>query len=298
MLGAAGGSEAEPLLVTALRDDPNQAVRAAAALALGQTHDERALDPLIGALGEDDGFLRGQAEKALAQLALALPDGATRTWLALATAPGVTQERGLAVLGSLGAGGVAGLCAAATTGSEAAKAAAKGELARLPGDQLSAGLRAALRRKDADASAFAAAMLGDRGDPAALPALADAMSDPTQPSTVQTAARSALVRLTDSIDPALESRRFESEDSQDRRRAIELLAIKGGPPAEALALRALRDPSLLVQAAGAAALADLGSVKALPQLKLMLDREDEAPILRALQIAARRLDRLNHKDAK
>jgi len=291
LLGVAGGADAEPLLVTALQRDKDGAVRAAAALALGETQDARAFEPLIGALLDEDVFFRAQVEKGLAELAQSVADGPLKLWEQVAHVSDVSQERGLAVLGSLGAGGVPGLCAAAALGSDATRVAAKAELSRLPADQLIAGLRATLRRKDADASPLAAAMLGDLGTPSSLAVLADAMSDPTQPSAVQSEARSALVRLSGAIDPALEARHFRSDDPQERLRAVVLMAIKGGPAAEALALQALQDANLRVQAAGASALADLGSTQALPQIKALMKREDEAPIVRVLEIAARRLGR-------
>jgi HEAT repeat protein len=291
LLGVAGGADAEPLLVTALQRDPDLAVRAAAALALGETQDERAFDPLIGALGDEDQLLRTQAEKGLTELSQSVNEGPLKLWGQLARVPGVVQERGIAVLGNLGAGGVVALCAAATSGSDATKAAAKAELSRLPPDQLDAGLRATLRRKDSDTSPLAAAMLGDMGTPRSLPVLADAMSDATQPAAVQVEARSSLVRLSGIIDPTTEAHHFESDDPQERLRAVVLLAIKGGPAAEALSLRALQDSNLRVQAAGASASADLGNTQALPTIKKLLNREEEAPIIRILEIAARRLER-------
>ncbi len=139
-------------------------------------------------------------------------------------------------------------------------------------------------------------MLGDLGTAKSLPVLADAMSDPKQPSAVQTESHSALVRLSGIIDPAAETRRFGSEDPQERLRAVVLAAIKGGPSAEELSLRALQDSNLRVQAAGASALADLGSARALPQIKSLMKREDEAPIIRVLEIAARRLERKENQE--
>jgi len=291
LLGVAGGADAEPLLVTAMQRDSEEPVRAAAALALGETQDERALEPLVGALADEDSFLRSQAEKGLAELAQSISDGPSKLWTRLARTPGVAQERGLAVLGTLGVAGVAGLCAAAAVGGDDAKGAARAELSRMPPEQLAAGLRATLRRKDPDASPLAAAMLGDLGTPTSLPLLADAMSDATQPIAVQAQARSALVRLSGTIDPTAEERRFESDDPQERLRAVILMSIKGGQPAEGLCLRALQDSNLRVQAAAASALADLGTERALPQIKSLLAREDEAPIVRVLEIAARRLER-------
>jgi len=209
----------------------------------------------------------------------------------LSHAPAAAQERGLSVLGTLGAAGVPGLCAAAAVGNDHTKELARAALAQEPKAQLLAGLRDALRLKDADMSPVAAAMLGDEGDAVALASLADAISDPTQPQAVIGQAHSALVRLSAQIDPGAESRRFESDDPQERMRAVLLLAIKGGPVAEDLALRALKDENLRVQASGATAASDLGVVRALPLIKGLIDREEEAPILRVLQIAARRLER-------
>jgi HEAT repeat protein len=143
----------------------------------------------------------------------------------------------------------------------------------------------------------AAALLGDQGDGVALPALADALSDPTQPQAVLTETRSALLRLSSQIDPGAEARRFESDDPQERMRAVMLLAIKGGPAGQDLAMRALKDSNLRVQAAGASAAADLGVVQALPRIKALSDKEEEAPILRVLQISARRLERKQQSPA-
>ncbi len=291
LLGAAGGADAEPVLVTALREDKHPAVRAAAALGLGQTQDPRAIDPLLSAMADDDPLLRGQSEKGLGQLAQSVPSGALKVWEGLARSPALVQARGLTVLGTLGAGGVPGLCAAASVGNEGAKGLAREELAKLPKDQLLAGLRETLKLKDADLSPVAAAMLGDQGDGIALPSLADAVSDPTQPQAVSTEARSALVRLAAQIDPASEQRRFESDDPQERMRAVLLLSVKGGAVAEQVSLKALRDGTLRVQAAGASAAADLGVLAALPKIKALTEKEEEAPILRVLQIAARRLER-------
>ncbi len=134
-------------------------------------------------------------------------------------------------------------------------------------------------------------MLGDLGTPRSLPILADAMSDPTQPSAVQAEARSSLVRLSGAIDPVTEAHRFASDDAQERLRAVVLLTIKGGRAAEDLATRALQDGNLRVQAAGASARADMGSTQALPAIRALLKREDEAPIFRTLELAARRLER-------
>ncbi len=114
LLGVAGGPDAEPLLVTAMQRDKDAPVRAAAALALGETQDERAFEPLVAALGDDDTFFRAQVEKGLAELAQSTSDGSMKLWAHLSRVPEVAQERGIAVLGSLGAGGVVGLCAAAT----------------------------------------------------------------------------------------------------------------------------------------------------------------------------------------
>ena len=46
-----------------------------------------------------------------------------------------------------------------------------------------------------------------------------------------------------------------------------------------------------IPAETASALADLGATRALPMIKALMKHEDEAPILRILEIAARRLER-------
>ena len=60
LLGSAGGSDALPLLVAVLKDDPRASVRAAAALGLGALGDDRAYAPLVE-LVERDGRVRARA---------------------------------------------------------------------------------------------------------------------------------------------------------------------------------------------------------------------------------------------
>jgi HEAT repeat protein len=288
LLGAAGGSEALPLLVTVLKDDPRASVRAAAALGLGAVRDDRAYPPLVESLGEPDAFVRAQIGKALVELSMGSAGG-LRLWAALQGAPNGTRLMGVHLLASLGADGVPALLVASNDPSSEVSGAVKDELLRLPGAQLRNGLVLALGLRDARMSALAAIMLADALDFDAIPQLADAVVDPRQPPTVSLAARTALKRLSEAIDLRVETRRAESTDANERSRALVLIAAKGGDEAQDLLVAALDDDDPLVLAQAVNGLAEVGDTDALPSLRALEGKPP--PIDELVRDAVRRIER-------
>jgi HEAT repeat protein len=271
LLGAAGGSEALPLLVAVLKDDDRASVRAAAALGLGSLGDDRAYAPLVESLSDADPFVRAQIGKALVQLS-AGPAGGMRLWASFQGAPKEARTLGTHLLASLGADGVPALLVASTDPASEIATAARDELLRLPSAQLKSGLRTALGLRDPRMGALAATMLADALDRDALSALADAVVDPRQPPAVSLAARAALKRLSDDIDLRAEARRCDSTDANERLRALVLIAAKGGDEAQDLLVGALDDEDPLVLAQAVNGLAEVGDTDALPALRALEGR--------------------------
>jgi HEAT repeat protein len=271
LLGAAGGSDALPLLVTVLKDDSRASVRAAAALGLGAVGDDRAYASLVDSLGEPDPFVRAQIGKALVELSMG-PAGGLRLWSALQGASKGTRLLGTHLLASLGADGVPALLVALNDPTAEVAVAAKDELLRLPAGQQKNGLRLALGLRDPRTSALAATMLADALEFDALPLLADAVIDPRQPAPVALAARAALKRLSEAIDLRVEARRSESSDPGERVRAVVLIAAKGGDEAQDLLVAALDDENELVVAQAVNGLAEVGDTDALPALRALEGR--------------------------
>lgn len=294
ILGQGGGPEAEPLLREVLRDDGTAAVRAAAALALVDLDGLRALAPLVEALGDDDAFVRGEAEKALNVLAeregaaLALPLAS-----AIAAGPEAAKPVGLRVLAGLDGAGADGLVTLLADPAASVRDGARQALETLPGPVANAALERALRSGSFGVRVVAAELAGERRDADALPALADAAADPTEVPEVQDAARQAIANLRNAIQPSRESAALRATEGEPQRRirALVLLAAKGGPDAEPACAVALHDPSPLVRAYAVQSLGALGDRRALAPLRELLGREDWAPLDAVLEGAIHRLER-------
>ncbi len=293
ILGAGGGAPADPLLRETLREDGTPAVRAAAALALVDLDGLAAVSPLVEALGDDDGFVRGEVGKALSLLgqregaALALPLARS-----LAGASDAAKAPGLAVLAGLGGPGADGLVLLLADASPAIRASARAALEAVPRAAADAALERGIRTGSFGVRAIAAQLVGERRAANALPALADAASDATEVPEVQEAARRAIAEMKDVIredDELVDLRR--SDDPQRRVRALVLLSAKAGPAAEPSCVSALHDPSPLVRAYAVESLGNLGDRRALPALRELLHREDYAPLDGVIRAAIRRIER-------
>ncbi|MHB1844330.1 MAG: HEAT repeat domain-containing protein [Deltaproteobacteria bacterium] len=293
ILGAGGRVEAEAPLKESLRGDPQPQVRAATALALAELGGGEVASALVEALGDEDRFVRAEAVRALSQLAerlgpaLAQPLGA-----ALGGAPSGPRAAGIPVLALLGAEGAQQLASLPGDDAPEVRAAVREALGRLPAEVANSALRYALKAGSFSARAAAATALAERGDVASLSALADAASAPTEVPEVQAAAFAALRALSGLIDPDVERARLaQSPMPPERIRALVLLSVREGPKAEHACEQALRDPSPLVQAYAVETLGRLSDPRALPELRRMLDREEDAPLHGVLAAAIHSIER-------
>ncbi|HUB06384.1 MAG TPA: HEAT repeat domain-containing protein [Myxococcales bacterium] len=293
ILGEGGGPPAEPVLREVLRDDANPSVRAAAALALVDLDGLASVPPLVEALGDEDGFVRGEVGKALSVLAqregsgLALPLAN-----ALANASDAAKPIGLAVLSGLGSPGADGLVTLLGDSSSTVRAAARSSLEALPKAVAGQALERGIRNGSFGVRAIAAQLAGEWRDAAALPALADAAADATEVPEVQEASRRAIAEMKDAIREDEEVAQLKgASDPQLRVRALVLLAGKAGPAAEPACEAALRDASPLVRAYAVESLGALGDRRALPALRELLHREDYAPLDAVLSAAIHRIER-------
>ena len=191
-LGELGDVRALQPLVQALHADVDAGVRAAAAEALGALGNAEAVGPLAQSLGLDtDASVRAVAaaalgvlgdESALEPLAQSLSvDPEPKVRAAAASALG--EVRGPEALLPL-------LQARSEDESSAVRSAATAALDQYPLSEL---IEALLEGSSAAVKVSAAQLLGERGDPAAVPALIEALSDPV--IAVQEAAMAALAQL-------------------------------------------------------------------------------------------------------
>jgi HEAT repeat protein len=293
ILGAGGGTAAEPLLRGVLLYDGAPSVRAAAALALADLGGSTVVAPLVEAMADDDAFVRSEAGKALALLSSRQGfDLAPALATALAAAPELAKPVGLHVLAGLGQAGADGIVQLLGDPSEAVRSVAEGELAALPAPQVGHALEQGLRVGSPAVRTAAARLAAERGEAALLPALADAVADATEVPEVQEAARRALQSLKGSIDGHAQADQLrQAADPQARIRALVLLATAAGPDAEPTCEAALQDASPLVQAYAVEALGELGDRRALPSLRGLLDKEERDPLHGVVTAAIHRIER-------
>ena len=183
-------------LVKALGWRKDRHVRRAAATALGQLGDPRAVNPLIRALNDSDSGVRGAAATALGQL------GDTRAVNPLITViqndEWSVREAAVAALGNIGAHAVGPLIAALHDQDEYVRRAAAGALGQIGDPRAVKALISALDDESAAARQAAAEALGQIGDPDAVEPLIGALND--QNANVRKAAAAALDGLAWSPD--------------------------------------------------------------------------------------------------
>jgi len=293
ILGVAGGPDAEPALAEALESDRSTPVRGAAAIALGNLGDSRALGPLVDGLMDGDSFVRAEAARALTQLVLLGGPGVVATTADLVEqAPEGAKVQGIRILVSLGSNGAEGVVRLLGDPSPKVQGEAQVALEKMSSSAVEPALRGALQPPNPSTRAAAAALLGERGDAEAIGPLADLVSDSTEAPEVRAAARGALSRMSPSVDVAAERRLLkESPDARRRLRSLVLLTAKPSGDVVPLCIGALRDPDPLVRAYAVETLGDVGDRSALPALQAMLDRPDSATMTHVLTAAIRRIER-------
>ncbi len=237
-----------------LRRMARDAARARAALKLGETGKESAVDALKIALGDAAGEVRDAAAVALARLgrgdsaqfldALKDPDEATRA--SAARSLGLIGREGLEPLKKALAGD-----ASAAVRAEAA--AALGAFA----DPASAGLLAAALSDKSGRVRLAAARALARRDGSVSTAALKTLADTAPPAELGLVAAAALARRGEPADLGLAELTLGQKDPELKTLAVDALAGSDKPEARELLVRAMReDPAARVRVRAAAALID------------------------------------------
>lgn len=269
-LGRRGESEAVPALADLLRGPDGEAA-VAAALALGHLAGPAATAALRAARIDAPEALRPAIAAGLldcaAELARTEPLGAAAIYVSLLDPALPEHLRVAAWRGRIVAMGEQApeLLITGLAGDDAAAQQACLSLAiSLAGPAVTAALCTALPRLAADRCAALLEALGDRGDPAALPAVLDQLDAAHE--AVRLAALGALAELGDeSVVGTLAARAGASRGDEQRAAREALARLRRGPIDETLlALLRTAEPSVQVQLAGA--LADRRSTPAVPAL--------------------------------
>jgi len=222
-------------LAGALRD-PDVGVRRAAAHALGNRSDRRAVPALIEGLKDADVEVRATAARALGDL----------------------QDRR----------GVAGLTGALQDQSAEVRHAAFLALIQFEDVPLTEPLLAALKDPDAEIRARAAQALGERRERSAIQPLAVLLSDGS--AEVRHAAVQSLAEIRDPAAGTAVAGALKDRDADVRAAAAQALAeLHVSPVPEAL-LGTLRDQHPDVRRAAAQALGELQDARAVPGLRVLL----------------------------
>jgi HEAT repeat protein len=292
ILGVAGGPEAEPPLAEALESDPSAPVRGAAAMALGNLGDSRALAALVDGLVDGDSFVRTEAVRSLTRVATQGGPGVVAATADLVElAPEGAKVQGIRILVSLGSHGAEGVVKLLGDPSTKVQGEALAALEKMSSSAVEPALRGALQASNPTLRAAAATLLGDRGDEEAIAPLADLVSDSTEAPEVRAAARAALLRMSPIIDAEAELEILrDSPEAHLRLRALVLLTAKPSAGVVPLCIGALRDPSPLVRAYAVETLGDFGDRSALPALQAMVNRPDNATMAHVLTAAIRRIE--------
>lgn len=242
---------AVPELMRLLADPKGEAaVRVAAATALGAIGDSRAVNPLLVALKDDNVYVRGEAEKALALLK-APPASSDAVSLLGDRSPRVRAEAAQRLGGVRDPEVTSKLIALLNDDDNEVRQAAIGSLSRNPDARSVRQLTAALQSSSFQTRQGAVAALGLMGDATAAPLLLARLEDPS--GAVRAEAVRALGRLGQAEAPAV------LEAARDRDPSVRLALVETLTPlksADAVnALRKLaRDPAPEVRSAAILAL--------------------------------------------
>jgi HEAT repeat protein len=269
-LGETGNPRAIPALLMAL-DDSEWFVREAAVEALRHMGDPQVVPALLGALGNSDPYVREVAAEALGQtgdlqavsaLLLALEDSESGVRRAAAQALGQIDDPQA----------VPPLLEALQDGDSNVREAAAQALGQIDDPQAVPPLLEALQDGNSNVREAAAQALGQIDDPQAIPVLLRALGSPYV--DVRQAAAKALRLMGEPQAVPVLLRALENGDSYVRWAAAEALGQIGDPQAVSALLQTLRDSSDWVRRAAVEALGQIGDPQAVPALLWALGGSD------------------------
>jgi HEAT repeat protein len=291
ILGRSGTSSAVPALIDCLSQDPDEPVRSACALALGNIGDARAVEPLASQLDDVGRLLREESRRALLKLARleALP------YLQAACEHGSVRVRQvIAEVAALIKDSQAGALLAELLGDPEDRVREKAEATLASMEPGAAGvfLLRGLDHSNYRVRAQCAKELGRRKNVQAIDRLVEILGSPLEAVEVQAAARQALRQMKSALDSRKLSAqaRDRAAEKKDRVRALTLISAVGGSNALLVGLDVLGDADVSMRSSASQALADLGDPRALPALREALAKPENERISKAIATAIHRLE--------
>ncbi|MBI5542556.1 MAG: HEAT repeat domain-containing protein [Deltaproteobacteria bacterium] len=292
ILGRSGGAEALDALSECLVDDAEYPVRAACAMALGNSADIRAIEPLVAHLEDPEELVRTEARRALfrfaspeavAYLQAARERGSARVRLVLVELAAQIKDPQAGVL----------LAELMGDSDEKVREQAAAVLKTMDSATVNGLLLRALEHPNYRVKSQAALHLGERKLVQAVERLVDLASSPLEAVEVQLAARAALREMKSSLDVnrLAAQARDVAADRKQRTRALIQLSTVGGPDALQACLDVLADSESAMRGLAAQALAEMGDPRALQPLREAAAKADNERLAKILQISIRRLER-------
>jgi len=319
---ARAGNDKVAFLAQKLRESSFK-VRIKAAVMLGRIADQRSVEPLVGALSDDNYVVRGAAARALGNLGYPLAVGAMDRLLKLADdeEPFVRREAVRTLEKLAGPQSLDILLAALSDSSSRVRLAAVHVLAlmKLPGarravvaamgdedeevkaeafvaikglgrSELKTLMAEALRRNDRyQVQVAAARLVGELRLTGLLGELADLLVRDDVVPAVKREAREALAAMKEVIDVARLKTQVDSGDRALRDRAIKLLGIQGGTEAVESLLALLKNDDPFVRRRAVIALGDAGDPRAIPALEFLQSKENDTRLIEQIKRTLRRL---------
>jgi len=292
ILGRSGGEDALQPLADCLADDPDFPVRGACALSLGNMGDIHAIEPLVSRLEDPEELVRTECRKALFRYTV--PE--TIPYLQAARERGSARVR--LVLVEVVAqikDPQAGALLAELIGDpdEKVRQQAAAVLTTMDPKVVGDILRKALEHPNYRVKANAARLLGQRKEREVMPRLVELASSPLEAVEVQVAARGALRELRSELDlPKLAATaRDASLERKERARALILLSTVDNADSFQACLDVLSDPEPLMRGLAAQALAEMGNPRALPALREAAAKAGNDRVGRLIQVSIRKLER-------
>ncbi len=320
---APAGEDRIAVLSESLRDPSSFKVRLKAAIMLGRTNDARAVEPLCGALKDENFIVRGAAARALGNLGLPLASAALTPLLKLVKDEEafVGKEARRAVSRLTGTDTVETLISLLDSADPVVRGTVVTLLAKVSNPEAHRALLPLLGDSDRDVRNATAESIKSLPEPEIEQILSSAVVRTDTPLIQRTAIqvmgelkRAWCIELLgdvvarDDIDlevkddaaaviSAMKDRlivpdlvaRTKDNDRQVRTRAIHLLALHGGQAAVDALLALLRDPDRYVRRQAVYALGDAGDARAVPALEMLLKSEEDTRFSEAIKRTIRKL---------
>lgn len=292
ILGRSGGEDALQPLADCLVEDTDFPVRAACAMSLGNMGEVHAIEPLVARLEDPEELVRTECRRALFRYTVpeAIP------YLQVARERGSARVR--LVLVEVVAqikDPQAGALLAELIGDpdEKVRIQAAAVLTTMDQKGVTDLLRKALDHPNYRVKANAAKLLGQRKEKDVVPRLVELASSPLEAVEVQVAARGALRELRSELDVAklAASARDAALERKERARALILLSTVDNADSFQACLDVLADPEPFMRGLAAQALAEMGNPRALPALRDAAAKAGNDRVGRLIQVSIRKLER-------